>query len=172
MRAPSEQAASSAQCVTCACARFSSSTSAGKPGAMIRVYAVVRPVAFCREFYLLFTALVIMRTVTINRRFFMRVEIAVFGFITMLLFGSLAYGQVTIDVSKVTCDQFANGKVGEPRTTAIWLNGYYHGKNNSTTIDAQQSEDIFGQLMNFCRTGENGKILVMQVLDRMMKRKQ
>jgi acid stress chaperone HdeB len=140
---------------------------------VIRVYADARPVAWaCTEFYLLFTALVIMRTVTINRRFFMRVEIAVFGFITTLLFGSLAYGQVTIDVSKVTCDQFANGKVGEPRTTAIWLNGYYHGENNSTTIDAQQSEDIFGQLMSFCRTGENGKILVMQVLDRMMKRKQ
>jgi acid stress chaperone HdeB len=103
---------------------------------------------------------------------FMRVEIAVFGFITTLLFGSLAYGQVTIDVSKVTCDQFANGKVGEPRTTAIWLNGYYHGKNNSTTIDEQQSEEIFGQLMDFCRTGENGKVLVMQVLDRVMKRKQ
>jgi len=74
-----------------------------------------------------------------------------------------------IDVSKITCDQFAQGKVGLPRTTAIWLNGYYHGKRGSTTIDTQQSEAIFGELMDFCRTGENGKVLVMQALERLAK---
>ena len=41
----------------------------------------------------------------------------------------------------------------------------------STTIDTQQSEAIFGELMDFCRTGENGKILVMQALEDLMKRK-
>src|SRR5262245_50453514 len=100
----------------------------------------------------------------------MRVERASLVVIT-LLFASLAHGQVSIDVSKVTCDQFAQGKIGEPRTTAIWLNGYYHGKNDSTTIDTQQSEAIFGELMHFCRTGENGKVLIMQALERLMKRK-
>jgi acid stress chaperone HdeB len=84
---------------------------------------------------------------------------------------SLALGQVSIDVSKITCDQFAQGKVGLPRTTAIWLNGYYHGKIGSTTIDTEQSEAIFGVLMDYCRTGENGKVLVMQALERLMKPK-
>src|SRR6516165_11362520 len=84
----------------------------------------------------------------------MRADLASLGFVITLLSASLAYGQVTIDVSKVTCDQFAQSKIGEPRTTAIWLNGYYHGKNGSTTIDTQQSEAIFGELMHFCRTGE------------------
>ena len=95
----------------------------------------------------------------------------VFGFVVALLSASLAHGQVIIDVSKVTCDQFAQGKIGEPRTTAVWLNGYYHGKNGSTSIDTQQSEAIFGLLMDYCRTGENGKLLVMQVLERLMKPK-
>ena len=40
-----------------------------------------------------------------------------------------------------------------------------------TTIDTQQSEAIFGELMHFCRTGENGKLLVMQVLERLLKPK-
>ena len=31
-----------------------------------------------------------------------------------------------------------------------------HGKVGSTTIDTQQSEAIFGELMHYCRTGENG----------------
>ena len=101
----------------------------------------------------------------------MRADLVWLGLAITFLSTSLAHGQVTIDVSKVTCDQFAQGKLGEPRTTAIWLNGYYHGKNDSTTIDTQQSEAIFGELMHFCRTGENGKVLVMQALERLMKPK-
>jgi hypothetical protein len=45
---------------------------------------------------------------------------------------SLANGQVTIDVSKITCNQFAQAKVGSPKTTAVWLNGFYHGKMKCT----------------------------------------
>ena len=101
----------------------------------------------------------------------MRADLVGLGLAITLLSTSLAHGQVIIDVSKVTCDQFAQGKIGEPRTTAVWLNGYYHGKNGSTSIDTQQSEAIFGELMHFCRTGENGKLLVMQALERLMKPK-
>ena len=100
----------------------------------------------------------------------MRADLAL-GLLITLLSASIAIAQVSIDVSKVTCDQFANSKVGPPRTTAIWLNGYYHGKRGSTTIDTQQSEAIFGELMDFCRTGENGKVLVMQALERLAKPK-
>jgi acid stress chaperone HdeB len=101
----------------------------------------------------------------------MRVDLVLFGLAVTLLSTSLAHGQVSIDVSKITCDQFAQGKVGLPRTTAIWLNGYYHGKAGSTTIDTEQSEAIFGELMDYCRTGENGKVLVMQALERLVKPK-
>ena len=101
---------------------------------------------------------------------FMRADLAL-GLLITLLSASIAIAQVSIDVSKVTCDQFANGKVGPPRTTAIWLNGYYHGKMGSTTIDTQQAEDNFGQLMNFCQTGENGKVLVMKAIEHMLKSK-
>jgi hypothetical protein len=76
----------------------------------------------------------------------MRADVVGLGLAITLLSTSLAHGQVIIDVSKVTCDQFAQGKIGEPRTTAVWLNGYYHGKNGSTTIDTQRSEAIFGLL--------------------------
>ena len=74
----------------------------------------------------------------------MRADLVGLGLAITLLSTSLAHGQVIIDASKVTCDQFAQGKIGEPRTTAVWLNGYYHGKNGSTSIDTQQSEAIFG----------------------------
>jgi len=32
-----------------------------------------------------------------------------------------------VDVSKITCDQFATYKIANPEYIAIWLNGYYHG---------------------------------------------
>jgi hypothetical protein len=51
------------------------------------------------------------------------------------------------------------------------LNGYYHGKIGSTSIDTQQSETIFTELMYFCQTGENGKVLIMQALERLLKHK-
>ena len=74
----------------------------------------------------------------------MRADLASLGFVITLLSASLAHGQVSIDVSKITCAQFARGEVGLPRTTAIWLNGYYHGKIGSTSIDTQQSNNLHG----------------------------
>ena len=46
-----------------------------------------------------------------------------------------ARAQVTIDVSKITCNQFVDREVGDPREIAIWLSGYYHGKRGDTTVD-------------------------------------
>ena len=46
-----------------------------------------------------------------------------------------ARAQVTIDVSKITCNQLIDREVGEPRDIAIWLSGYYHGKRGETTVD-------------------------------------
>jgi hypothetical protein len=61
----------------------------------------------------------------------MRANLVGLGLAITFLSTSLAHGQVIIDVSKVTCDQFAQSKIGEPRTTAV-----------------------FGEVMHFCRTGK------------------
>ena len=49
----------------------------------------------------------------------MRADLVGLGLAITLLSTSLAHGQVVIDVSKVTCDQFAQGKIGEPRTLIL-----------------------------------------------------
>jgi acid stress chaperone HdeB len=38
-----------------------------------------------------------------------------------------AQAQVTIDVSKITCEQLLNSKIAAPRIIAIWLSGFYNG---------------------------------------------
>ena len=70
----------------------------------------------------------------------MRIDLVALGFVFTLFSVSLANGQVTIEVSKITCGQFVSGELGSPRTVAAWLSGYYHGKKDSTTIDKQNFE--------------------------------
>ena len=96
----------------------------------------------------------------------MRVDLVALGFVLTLFSASLVQAQVTIEVSKITCRQFIGGEIGEPRTVAAWLSGYYHGKKDSTTIDKQTFELNLNELQIFCRTGDNGKIFLMQAIER------
>ena len=52
-----------------------------------------------------------------------------------------AQAQVTVDVTKVNCDQFVHHKISEPRLIAAWLSGYYNAKRNNRVIDLQALEE-------------------------------
>jgi hypothetical protein len=41
------------------------------------------------------------------------------------LAATAGHAQVTIDVSKITCEQYLGFKVADPRDIGIWLSGYY-----------------------------------------------
>jgi acid stress chaperone HdeB len=47
-----------------------------------------------------------------------------------------ARAQVTLDVSKITCDQYTGYKITNTQNIAIWLSGYYHGSGD-TTLESQ-----------------------------------
>jgi HdeA/HdeB family protein len=49
---------------------------------------------------------------------------------------SAAQAQTTVDVGKITCEPFIELKVAPPDTIAIWLNGYHHGLQRTTIVDA------------------------------------
>ena len=59
------------------------------------------------------------------------------GLILALETVPLAQAQVTLDISKVTCDQFHAYKITNPQNIAIWVNGYYHGKRGDVTLETQ-----------------------------------
>ena len=42
--------------------------------------------------------------------------------------------QVTVDVSKITCEQLLLEKLAPSKYVVLWLSGYYNGKRNNTTI--------------------------------------
>jgi hypothetical protein len=76
-----------------------------------------------------------------------------------------AQAQVTIDATKITCDQFVHSKVGVPRTTAAWLSGFYHGKHDTPIIDKQEFEDKLSKLEQFCQQEKNFKLPVIQAIE-------
>ncbi len=97
----------------------------------------------------------------------MRTGLAASGFVLALCVASPAQAQVLIDASKITCDQFVHGKLGQPRTVAAWLSGFYNGKRDNRIIDTQKFEANLMSLEAFCYQEKNFNLTVMQVIDQM-----
>ena len=96
----------------------------------------------------------------------MRANFVVAGSTLAFFLASPVHAQVTLDASKVTCDQFVHAKIGEPRMVAAWLSGFYNGKRNKTVVDNQTFEANMTKLVNFCYDEKNFKVPVMQAIER------
>lgn len=70
--------------------------------------------------------------------------------VALLLCAHSVMAQTTIDVSKITCQQFILLKVADPDKLALWLSGYYHAKRGDTTIDVQLLKEQPEQLKKYC----------------------
>ena len=88
------------------------------------------------------------------------------GLVLALLAAPAAQAQVTIDVSKITCEQFVLWKVTDPDKIAIWLSGYHNGKRGNTIIDTKSLEENASKLTNYCRN--NFKVTVMQAVETLL----
>ena len=66
-----------------------------------------------------------------------RCMLIVSGVLLFLADGPAARAQVTLDVAKITCDQFTGNKITNPDNIAMWLSGYYNGKRGNTILDTQ-----------------------------------
>jgi acid stress chaperone HdeB len=89
------------------------------------------------------------------------------GFVSALIFAlgtaPAARAQVMLDVSKITCEQFAGYKITTPQNIAIWLSGYYNGKQSNTVIDMQKFMENTKALERYCI--QNPQILVMKAAE-------
>ncbi len=74
----------------------------------------------------------------------------VLGLAAALGVPSSASAQVTVDLSKMTCDQFVKYKVADPKLIAAWLSGYFHGKRGDTMIDTQKLNADSDAVEKFC----------------------
>jgi acid stress chaperone HdeB len=89
-----------------------------------------------------------------------------FGATAFILFVgtvSVAQAQVTLDVSKITCEQLRSYRITRPENIAIWLSGYHHGKRGDTTLDTQRLVADARKLQTYC--GRNPQTSVMQAVE-------
>ena len=77
-----------------------------------------------------------------------------------------AAAQVTVDVSKITCQQYILFAVGDPHDIAVWLSGYFNGIRQNTVLDTQQFREHAKKVMDFCES--NPKSLVMDSVERVL----
>lgn len=61
-----------------------------------------------------------------------------------------AHAQVTLDVAKITCDQFTGYKITNPQNIANWLSGYYNGQRGNTVLDTQELAANAQKLRDYC----------------------
>lgn len=92
-----------------------------------------------------------------------RTTSVVVGSLLMLLSALDASAQVTVDVAKITCEQFILFKVTDPRYIALWLSGYYNAKRNNTVIDPQALTRDTDKVRQYCRM--NLEAPVMQAVE-------
>jgi acid stress chaperone HdeB len=84
------------------------------------------------------------------------------GFLLIALLISPAHAQVSIDVSKITCDQMRS-KMANPVAVALWLNGYYAGKRNDPTIDVISLDRNAEKVSEYCAS--NPEVTLMKAIE-------
>jgi hypothetical protein len=116
-------------------------------------------------------------------------------FVTAVVLSSTVFAmvsvqaQVSIDVSKITCDEYVHDKIPtsdfisfsavgplplEARSMlsrwviAEWLSGYYHAKRNNWIIDSESFENNVNKLNNYCYDEKNFKVPIMDAIERVL----
>jgi hypothetical protein len=98
-----------------------------------------------------------------------RLRLTMMTILLALLTWSGAGAQVTIDVAKITCDQFTLYKVTDPQNIAMWLSGYYHGQRKDTALDTLELATYLQNVKDYCNL--NPKVTVMRAVESMLKPK-
>ena len=70
-----------------------------------------------------------------------------------------SHAQVSLDVSKITCEQFILWKITDPDKIVIWLSGYHHAKLGNTIVDLKGLEEDASKLRDYCRNNFNATVM-------------
>jgi len=79
--------------------------------------------------------------------------------VVFLTASSIASAQVTVDVSKITCDQFVKYEIADPKLIAIWISGYYQGLHKNPIVDKHQTLQSVDKLEEYCFKHPNDLVM-------------
>jgi hypothetical protein len=57
----------------------------------------------------------------------------------------------TVDVAKISCQQFLTGHVIRRDYLALWLSGYYNGTRNNPIVETGTVQKIADKVSTYCR---------------------
>ena len=72
---------------------------------------------------------------------------------------SVGRAQETIDIAKITCDQFLTGQIYDAQTFSIWLSGYYNGTRHNTVVDLRALMKHSLDVMDYCISHKEMKLM-------------
>ena len=75
----------------------------------------------------------------------------------------VAQAEVTLDVSKLTCEQFLSYKLTTSEKIATWLSGYHNGKRGNTSLGIHGLIGNAKKLRSYC--SRNSQTLVMDAVE-------
>jgi hypothetical protein len=87
---------------------------------------------------------------------------------TLFLFAQIPamQAQVTVDVSKITCEQLSMEQLPfSSRDVIFWLSGYYHHEHNNTVIESGAIKRDSNNLNRYCY--QHGEMTVMDAVKNM-----
>ena len=87
------------------------------------------------------------------------------GLALAIVAAPVAQAQLTIDMSKITCEQFIGYKIINPNEIAMWLSGYYNAQHGNTIIDTETLAAQKSGLQEYCL--RNLKVPIMQAIDKL-----
>ncbi len=87
------------------------------------------------------------------------------GLVLALVAAPVAQAQVTIDMSKINCEQFLGYKIINPNDISMWLSGYYNAQRGNTIIDTETLAAQKRDLQDFCL--RNFTVPVMQAIEKL-----
>jgi acid stress chaperone HdeB len=80
------------------------------------------------------------------------------GLVLAVLVSPPASAQTSIDIAKITCEQFILQQVTNPRNVVIWLSGYY-AKRGDFVVQVQQFEENANKVTDACRSNLKGTLI-------------
>jgi acid stress chaperone HdeB len=98
----------------------------------------------------------------------MNPKLVVLGLIFAVSAASSAQAQVTVDVTKINCDQFVHHKISTPNLIAAWISGYYNAKRNNRIIDLEILDENVSKVKNYCSDEKNFKVPVMKAVEQVL----
>ena len=78
-----------------------------------------------------------------------------------------AQAQVTVDISKITCEQF--NVLPKANSVALWLGGYHHGQKSDPVIEVNTFEENVRKLRAACLRPDNFTKPIIQLIDSLPK---